>query len=275
MALTQQQKEIMIGGTIVIGGLGYYYYTKSHPKTTTATQTTRPTIISTRTNRATPVQTVVRTNHTTPTTTSATRPNGVIGLSGWSGPTLIHRISAHDQFWKITQTPTTASSSNLVDYNNPTALRMDRYYGITQFHPLYPSHTMTRIAISAIRWVIVEQYTLFGYNASNGQATYQVIKNFYVQAMQLPSEANALGIVSWDTSGNHLLTTVIPVNANGGVSNSVQGILAWNGQNIGYMAFFPANVSTARYGPLSSPVRAPQIPNATGWRTFRETYGMN
>ena len=66
MALTQQQKEIMIGGTIVIGGLGYYYYTKSHQKTATVTKTAQSTVISTRTSRATPTQTIVRTNRTTP-----------------------------------------------------------------------------------------------------------------------------------------------------------------------------------------------------------------
>ena len=72
MALTTQEKGL-IGGGLVLGGLGYYYYTKSRQKTVPVTKTSRSTVISTRTNRTTPTQTIVHTHHTTATKT--TTPN--------------------------------------------------------------------------------------------------------------------------------------------------------------------------------------------------------
>ena len=72
MPLTTRQKEIMIGGTLVVGGLGYYYYTKNRQKTVTITRTQRSTVTSTQTQRTSPTQTVIRTNRTTVSTAVST-----------------------------------------------------------------------------------------------------------------------------------------------------------------------------------------------------------
>ena len=83
MALTQQQKEIMIGGTIVIGGLGYYYYVKTRTKSNPIITTQRTTAVHTQlhtavhtqratavhTQRATVLHTAVHTQRSTSTVT--------------------------------------------------------------------------------------------------------------------------------------------------------------------------------------------------------------
>lgn len=74
MALTTQEKTL-IGGGLVLGGLGYYYYTKNRQKTVTVTKTSRSTVTSTQTSRTTPTHTVIRTNRTSTPTPISTAPS--------------------------------------------------------------------------------------------------------------------------------------------------------------------------------------------------------
>ena len=74
MTLSTRQKE-MIGGGLVIGGLGYYYYTKTRQKTAPVTKTSRSTVTSTQTRRTTPTRTVTRTNRVSTSTSISTAPS--------------------------------------------------------------------------------------------------------------------------------------------------------------------------------------------------------
>ena len=74
MTLSTRQKE-MIGGGLVLGGLGYYYYTKTRQKTVTVTKTSRSTVTSTQTSRTTPTRTVTRTHRVSTPTPISTAPS--------------------------------------------------------------------------------------------------------------------------------------------------------------------------------------------------------
>ena len=208
--LTTQQKEIMIGGALIVGGLGYYYYTKNHQKTVTVTKTAHPTVISTRTNRATPTQTIVRTNRITPTHTTTKRTTSTLthhnpvyltshatvhqSVSAPSAPTHLTVSHVGNNSAIITWAPVSGATSYQVVELNLKMIGYSNAFPHGEWQ-IAGSRIIGHVTGTTYKWSGLLEATLYRFAV--------VACNQYGCSSLIPSS----GVLGWFTTGNPAYTS--------------------------------------------------------------------